>query len=287
VVGRLIDEHPDFDPRACLAELPKMDAFGALLFPIVGQQLSASSTRPIVTRLQALFGGHLPTPHEFLDVDPDKVRGAGLSSRNVETLRTLARMFADSELDEESLAVSFDAEIEARLTAIPGIGPWTVRGFLLIEMEGVREGSNAVRQSDLAAATSPPVVDQVQFSPFEYRRALLDGAQQRNLVVEAYNSGDRPTHLEPDGAAHRSIHRSYTGAGAAALELAALPCRDSQVDTLRTYRRKRSDIRRHPVQRGHGSARRARPNQWHRSRARTPMVVTRRRFELPRLGAHG
>jgi len=30
-------------------------------------------------------------------------------------------------------------------------------------------------------------VDQVQFSPFEYRRALLDGAQQRNLGVEAYS----------------------------------------------------------------------------------------------------
>ncbi|TME32546.1 MAG: aldo/keto reductase [Chloroflexi bacterium] len=31
-----------------------------------------------------------------------------------------------------------------------------------------------------------PVVYLLQFSPFEYRRALLDGAQQRNIVVEAY-----------------------------------------------------------------------------------------------------
>src|SRR6267154_3280904 len=34
----------------------------------------------------------------------------------------------------------------------------------------------------LAAATIPPVVDQVQFSPFEYRRALLEHAQQRRIV---------------------------------------------------------------------------------------------------------
>ena len=39
----------------------------------------------------------------------------------------------------------------------------------------------------LAAATVPPVVDQMQFSPFEYRRALLDATQQRAIVAEAYS----------------------------------------------------------------------------------------------------
>jgi len=46
-----------------------------------------------------------------------------------------------------------------------------------------------VRELDqvLAAATIPPVVDQVQFSPFEYRRALLEHALQRRVAVEAYS----------------------------------------------------------------------------------------------------
>jgi diketogulonate reductase-like aldo/keto reductase len=54
-----------------------------------------------------------------------------------------------------------------------------------------------VRELDqvLATATIPPVVDQVQFSPFEYRRALLEGAQQRNLVVEAYSPLGTGRHL--------------------------------------------------------------------------------------------
>ena len=47
----------------------------------------------------------------------------------------------------------------------------------------------------LAAAPMLPVVDQVQFSPFEYRRALLDGAQQRNIVVEAYSPLGTGRHL--------------------------------------------------------------------------------------------
>ena len=34
----------------------------------------------------------------------------------------------------------------------------------------------------------PPVVNQVQFSPFEYRRALLEAATRHHTVVEAYSS---------------------------------------------------------------------------------------------------
>jgi 2,5-diketo-D-gluconate reductase A len=47
----------------------------------------------------------------------------------------------------------------------------------------------------LAAATIPPVVDQVQFSPFEYRGALLKGAQQGNIVAEAYSPLGTGHHL--------------------------------------------------------------------------------------------
>jgi diketogulonate reductase-like aldo/keto reductase len=39
----------------------------------------------------------------------------------------------------------------------------------------------------LAQADVPPVVDQVQFSPFKYRRALLEACAQRDVVLEAYS----------------------------------------------------------------------------------------------------
>jgi len=38
-----------------------------------------------------------------------------------------------------------------------------------------------------AAATDLPVVDQVQFSPFVYRRALLEACEQRGVALEAYS----------------------------------------------------------------------------------------------------
>src|SRR5262249_39750281 len=38
----------------------------------------------------------------------------------------------------------------------------------------------------LATGTTAPVVNQVQFSPFDYRRALLDACRSREIVLESY-----------------------------------------------------------------------------------------------------
>src|SRR5499425_2438700 len=99
VLARLIDDRPDFDPRAWMTQLPPMDLFGALLFQVIGQQLSVAATRRILARIQALFGGHLPTPAELLAVDPSQLRQAGLSWRKIGTLRDLAGRLSDGTLD--------------------------------------------------------------------------------------------------------------------------------------------------------------------------------------------
>jgi hypothetical protein len=83
VLARLIDARPDFDPRAWLARLPPMDLFGALLFQVIGQQLSVAATRRTLARIGALFDGHLPAPAGLLAVDPAKLREAGLSWRKI------------------------------------------------------------------------------------------------------------------------------------------------------------------------------------------------------------
>ena len=75
VLARLIDDRPDFDPRAWLTQLPPMDLYGALLFQVTGQQLSVAATRRTLARIEALFGGRLPAPAELLGVDPGQLRG--------------------------------------------------------------------------------------------------------------------------------------------------------------------------------------------------------------------
>ncbi len=81
VLARLIADRPDFDPRRWMTELPPMDLFGALLFQIAGQQLSVAATRRILARIQARFGGRLPSAADVLGTDPAQFRDAGLSWR--------------------------------------------------------------------------------------------------------------------------------------------------------------------------------------------------------------
>jgi len=154
VLARLIDDRPDFDPRAWLAQLPPMDLYGALLFQVVGQQLSVPATRRILARIEGLFGGHLPSPTELLAADPGKLREAGLSWRKISTLRDLAARLSDGRLNTEVLSSLPDDEIMAELTAIPGIGPWTVQGALLIALrreDVVLPGDLALRKAIQAA----------------------------------------------------------------------------------------------------------------------------------------
>ena len=123
VLARLIDARPDFRPRAWMDELPPLDAFATLIFQVAGQQLSVSATRTIVSRIEQHFGGHLPSPAELLAADHQLLRASGTSTRKGETLRALAERFVDGRLSEEALSRMTDAEVEAVLTEVPGIGP--------------------------------------------------------------------------------------------------------------------------------------------------------------------
>jgi len=134
-MARLIDARPDFRPRAWTAELPRLDAFGTLIFQVIGQQLSVAATRTILARLEQAFGGRLPSPQELLAADPQLLRASGMSTRKAATLRAVAERFVDGRLSDQAFARLTDAEVEAALTDIPGIGPWTARGFLIVGLD--------------------------------------------------------------------------------------------------------------------------------------------------------
>ena len=47
----------------------------------------------------------------------------------------------------------------------------------------------------IGAASSPPVVNQVQFGPFAYRRALLEACERHDIALEAYSTLGTGRHL--------------------------------------------------------------------------------------------
>ena len=89
VLARIIDARPDFRPRAWTQDLPALDAFSTLIFQVIGQQLSVRATRTILSRLEQMFGGRMPTPVEMVAADPAAVRSSGMSTRKAATLRAL------------------------------------------------------------------------------------------------------------------------------------------------------------------------------------------------------
>ena len=58
-----------------------------------------------------------------------------MSSGSSLAIRALAERFVDGRLSDAALAGMTDEEVEAALTEVPGIGPWSARGFLLVALD--------------------------------------------------------------------------------------------------------------------------------------------------------
>jgi 2,5-diketo-D-gluconate reductase A len=63
---------------------------------------------------------------------------------------------------------------------------------------GISNFNVAEVEAVLPTATVPPVVNQVQFSPYEYRKALLETCAQHDIALEAYSPLGTGRHLSSD-----------------------------------------------------------------------------------------
>ena len=130
VLRALIDAKPDLDYDAGRKTLPVTGLFEALLYQIVGQQISVSAANAIYARLCALFENNRPNPETLAPMTVETLKGIGLSTRKAEYALDLARRTNAGELvGIENL--SHD-EARATLVSFRGIGAWTADGALLI-----------------------------------------------------------------------------------------------------------------------------------------------------------
>jgi diketogulonate reductase-like aldo/keto reductase len=77
--------------------------------------------------------------------------------------------------------------------AWPGMEQARERGYA--RSIGVSNFSARELEEVCDVASSPPVANQVQFSPFEYRTGLLSACQERNVALEAYSPLGTGRHL--------------------------------------------------------------------------------------------
>jgi DNA-3-methyladenine glycosylase II len=110
--------------------------FQALLRSIIYQQLAGRAAATIHGRVLALFGEEHPTPEQLLAMPEDDLRGAGLSRSKLAAARDLAAKTLEGVVPqtEDALLAMPDDEIVQRLTAVRGIGPWTVEMLLIFHL---------------------------------------------------------------------------------------------------------------------------------------------------------
>jgi DNA-3-methyladenine glycosylase II len=159
---------------------PTHSHFEALVQSVVYQQLAGAAARAIHGRLIAALGGEV-TPEQMLATPAPDLRGAGLSTRKVESLRDLAGKVLDGtiHLDPRKLARESDEEIVARLSTVTGIGKWSAEMFLMFQLRRPDvwpTGDLAIRKGFALAwaipVPTPKQLDQLG-EPFRPYRSVL------------------------------------------------------------------------------------------------------------------
>lgn len=115
---------------------PTQSLFAALLRSIVYQQLTGKAAATILGRVTRLFAPRrFPTPRDLLQVSPEQLRQAGLSTNKTAALRDLAAKTLDGTVPPLArIRRMDDEEIIERLTAVRGIGRWTVEMLLIFRL---------------------------------------------------------------------------------------------------------------------------------------------------------
>jgi DNA-3-methyladenine glycosylase II len=108
------------------------DPFESLVTSISAQQVSLFAAFAVRNRFVERYGERgvhayaFPRRERVASASAEELRSLGFSTRKAEYVLGVAR----SELDLDALGELPDDEIQARLTALPGIGEWTADWFL-------------------------------------------------------------------------------------------------------------------------------------------------------------
>ena len=109
--------------------------FEALARNIIFQQLHTSAATVIHGRVVALFGKGKLHPQDVLAAADETLRGAGLSRAKLAALKDLAAKTLDGTVPTLArLRRMEDEAIIERLTAVRGIGRWTVEMLLIFRL---------------------------------------------------------------------------------------------------------------------------------------------------------
>ncbi len=110
----------------------RSDPFYTLARSITGQQISVKAADSVWKRVSAAAGKM--TPDIIANMPAEDLRACGLSQRKVLYMHALANHFLENKKTIKNWPKMTDEEIIKELTAIHGIGRWTVEMLLIFHM---------------------------------------------------------------------------------------------------------------------------------------------------------
>ena len=141
---------------------PAREPYEALVRAVAYQQLHVKAGDAILARLLALHPQRaFPSPAQLLDAGFESMRACGFSARKTETIRGLAAATLNGVVPDSAAAQALpDEALITRLSALKGIGRWTVEMLLIhglgrpdilpVDDFGVREGYRLLKSLDKA-----------------------------------------------------------------------------------------------------------------------------------------
>lgn len=109
------------------------DLFAALVYAIVGQQISAKAAQTVWHRLQQCFAEI--TPRAMAGAAVEEIQQCGLSTRKAGYIKDVGQTIILGEFNLMELYKLPDDEVIERLATFRGIGVWTAEMLLLNSME--------------------------------------------------------------------------------------------------------------------------------------------------------
>lgn len=115
--------------------VPNKHYYQKLVESIISQQLSVKAAATIEKRFLDLFpGDDFPTPEQILKKTIEDFRAVGLSRPKGGYIQDLAMKVIDGAVKFDHLDGLSNDEVVTELTAIKGVGVWTVHMFLMFCM---------------------------------------------------------------------------------------------------------------------------------------------------------
>jgi 3-methyladenine DNA glycosylase/8-oxoguanine DNA glycosylase len=129
-LAKVIKHVGEFNPPKSTTSM-----FDVLMRIIVGQQLSGKAAQTIFDRVRALNDRKPFTPAGMAGLSDEQLQGAGISRPKIRSIRSVTDAVASGEITARKLNRMSEDEAMQVLTAVKGLGPWSVQMYLMFHAQ--------------------------------------------------------------------------------------------------------------------------------------------------------